>query len=321
MPNQYISGDALLYCLKEVKFKPPKGTYVYDVLLSQATESTLWNSFWRNKRRTREGKIHTIILPINVHNIHWYLASVRIHKNEVKLNIHNDIKMRNKIAEGKLLNIAKKYLEICKTQRDQKDNEIFGEHQPTMETQPKDADHDAFLQFYYATEHHDNNINQINLKKDYAKGHLSKKNSSEYRKVSQTKEMHIHRTRQFKNKSHCVMSASSKYNDIASKDDREEQVNYSFWEEKDNAQNYMSISERNSSEYKQESHKRQMHLYRTRQSQNKSHCVKTAASVYDDISSKEDIEEEVYYSEGEPFEGYLYPNNTWNSDDSIHEED
>ena len=31
--------------------------------------------------------------------------------------------------------------------------------------------------------------------------------------------------------------------------------------------------------------------------------------------------EEVIYSEGEPFDGYLYPNNTWDSDDSMDEEE
>ena len=35
-------------------------------------------------------------------------------------------------------------------------------------------------------------------------------------------------------------------------------------------------------------------------------------------NSKEDREEEVIYSEGEPFEGYLYPNNTWDSEDSMY---
>ena len=33
------------------------------------------------------------------------------------------------------------------------------------------------------------------------------------------------------------------------------------------------------------------------------------------------MEEEVIYSEGEPFEGYLYPDNTWDSDDSMYEEE
>ena len=69
------------------------------------------------------------------------------------------------------------------------------------------------------------------------------------------------------------------------------------------------------------SQNREMHLHRTRQLKNKSHCLTPALSKYEDISSKEDREEEVIYSEGEPFEGYLYPNNTWDSDDSMYEED
>ena len=31
--------------------------------------------------------------------------------------------------------------------------------------------------------------------------------------------------------------------------------------------------------------------------------------------------EEVIYSEGESFERYRYPNNTWDSNDSLYEED
>ena len=54
-----------------------------------------------------------------------------------------------------------------------------------------------------------------------------------------------------------------------------------------------------------------MHLHRTRQLQNKSHCTMPAISMYDEISSKDDGEEEVCYSEGEPFNDCLYPNNTW----------
>ena len=40
-PHQYVSGDAITFCLKAIKFKPPKGTYVYDILMSAATESQL----------------------------------------------------------------------------------------------------------------------------------------------------------------------------------------------------------------------------------------------------------------------------------------
>ena len=46
----------------------------------------------------------------------------------------------------------------------------------------------------------------------------------------------------------------------------------------------------------------------------------SASSKYDDISDMKDTEEFIH-SEGEPFEGYQYPNNTWDSDDSMYEED
>ena len=45
----------------------------------------------------------------------------------------------------------------------------------------------------------------------------------------------------------------------------------------------------------------------------------STSSKYDDVSDMEDTEE-VIHSEGEPFEGYQYPNNTWDSDGSMHEE-
>ena len=131
--------------------------------------------------------------------------------------------------------------------------ETVGERQNTMETQPKEAAYDDFIQFYYAKKNHDKITTQINHKKD-------------------------------------------------------------------KTENQMSTIERKSSEYIQVSQNRELHLHRTRQLQNKSHCVTPAFSKYDDISSKEDTEEEVSYSEGEPFEGYPHPNNTWDSEDSMYEE-
>ena len=65
---------------------------------------------------------------------------------------------------------------------------------------------------------------------------------------------------------------------------------------------------------------REEHLHRTRQLKNESHCLTPAFSKYG-TQSMEDMEEDIIYSEGEPFEGYLYPNNTWDSDDSMYEED
>ena len=139
-------------------------------------------------------------MPINVHNIHWYLACVQIHNNEVTLNIHNDIDMRNKIAEGKLLNIARKYLDTLVSQHVQKKTDTVGEHQSTLESQPEEAGYDDFLQFYYDTKYQDNTSTQINPKNAKVESHTSERKSSEYRKVSQIREVHLHRTRQLKTK-------------------------------------------------------------------------------------------------------------------------
>ena len=132
--------------------------------------------------------------------------------------------------------------------------ETVEEHLYSMETQSKEATFDDFIKFYYGRKNHDNITTHFNDKKD---------------KIG----------------------------------------------------NQMSIIEGKSSEYTQVSPNREMYLHRTRQTKTKSHCVITASSKYDDISSKEDPEEEVIYSEGEPFDGYLYPTNTWDSDDSMYEDE
>ena len=137
--------------------------------------------------------------------------------------------MRNKIAEDKLLNIARKYQDKITTQNDQKDTETVVEHQNIMETQLKEPGFDDFIKFYYTSKNHDKITTQINHKKDKVENQMStiERNSSEYIQVSQNREMHLHRTRQLKNKSHCVTPAFSKYDDISSKEDREEEVIYS----------------------------------------------------------------------------------------------
>ena len=83
-----------------------------------------------------------------------------------------------------------------------------------------------------------------------------------------------------------------------------------------NQMNHKQSVERETSEYIQFSQSREEHLHRTRQLKNNlSHCVKSNYLKYE--KSETDDTEEVIYSEGEPFEGYRYPNNTWDSDDSI----
>ena len=88
-----------------------------------------------------------------------------------------------------------------------------------------------------------------------------------------------------------------------------------------NQMSHVQSVEKGTSEYIQSSQHREELLHRTRQSKNNiSHCVTSNYSKYEKKTDMDDIEE-VIDSEGEPFEGYQYPNNTWDSDDSLYEED
>ena len=88
-----------------------------------------------------------------------------------------------------------------------------------------------------------------------------------------------------------------------------------------NRMSHMQSVEKGTSESIQSSQSREDLLRRTRQSKNNiSHCVARNSLKYEDKSDMDDTEE-VIYSDGEPFEGYQYPNNTWDSDDSLYEED
>ena len=88
-----------------------------------------------------------------------------------------------------------------------------------------------------------------------------------------------------------------------------------------NRTSHMQSIKEGTSQNIQSSQNREELLHRTRQSKNNiSHCVAKNSSKYEDKSDMDDTEE-VIYSDGEPFEGYQYPNNTWDSDDSLYEED
>ena len=88
-----------------------------------------------------------------------------------------------------------------------------------------------------------------------------------------------------------------------------------------NQPNHMYNIEKETSEYIQSSQNSEQNLHRTRQSKNKvSHCVISHRLKCEEKTEMDDAEE-VIYSEGEPFEGYRYPKNTWDSDDSLYDED
>ena len=85
------------------------------------THLQLWNTLWRSNRKNKETRIDTIIMPINVHNIHWYIAFVHIGEKVVNFNIRNNIDMRDKTAEeDKLLKIARQYQVEIFTQKGKK---------------------------------------------------------------------------------------------------------------------------------------------------------------------------------------------------------
>ena len=96
LPHQCVAGDAIRYSLLAVKHKQPHGTFLYDILMSASTESQLWHNLWRVPRTTQNKKIGKIILPLNIPKTHWYVAILHLDKMGVKLNIQNDIKMRDK---------------------------------------------------------------------------------------------------------------------------------------------------------------------------------------------------------------------------------
>ena len=69
-------------------------------------------------------------MPINVSNEHWYLAVVKIGENNFKINILNNLDLRNEDAEEKLRNVARKYCQKMIAQRKRIHAEV-NENTPT----------------------------------------------------------------------------------------------------------------------------------------------------------------------------------------------
>ena len=218
-------------------------------------------------------------MPINVSNVHWYLAVVKVGENNVKLNIINNIDMRNKDAEEILMNIARRYRQRMIAQRSRAQVEI-NENTPTPRKTglPKqDITNKA--------------KEKINCRLDFtptgAKG------------IEEV-----------------IRHEKTNLNDSMQEDETD-----SLEFRTPNQLDYMQNSAGENSEYTQPSQNREEQLHRTGQLQNNiSHCVKINYSKCEEKTEMDDTEE-VIYSEGEPFEGYLYPNNTWDSDDSMYKED
>ena len=85
----------------EIKlFTPYSHTNIYP----EARSCFVWPP-----RTSQNKKIAKIILPINVHNIHWYIAILRLDETGVNLDIQNNIDMRSETTEVKLMEIGKRY--------------------------------------------------------------------------------------------------------------------------------------------------------------------------------------------------------------------
>ena len=83
--------------------------YVYDVLYSRVSEAKLWTALWTPPRNTAEHRVKTIVLPINVHDIHLYLAIAHVTPAKCAIDIRNNLNMRSKEVEERLKRIGSKY--------------------------------------------------------------------------------------------------------------------------------------------------------------------------------------------------------------------
>ena len=80
------------------------------------SEPQLWKALWKHPRTKYEHRVTTIVLPINVRNIHWYLATQRLTQTAITLDIDNNLETRSQIAEENLKRIGKRYQQkICAT--------------------------------------------------------------------------------------------------------------------------------------------------------------------------------------------------------------
>lgn len=66
MPNKFLSGDAITFCRKAINYKPPKETYIFDVLMSVQPEPNLWKALWKHPWTKYEHRVTAIVLHINV---------------------------------------------------------------------------------------------------------------------------------------------------------------------------------------------------------------------------------------------------------------
>ena len=77
---------------------------------------------WRAPRTFPHKKLSTIVLPINVQNIHWYVAVILIDNLGVTLKVLNDIELQSRSAEESLVTVGEMYRQRMWMQKSEKDN-------------------------------------------------------------------------------------------------------------------------------------------------------------------------------------------------------
>ena len=173
-------------------------------------------------------------MPINVRNEHWYLAVVKIGENGVELNILNNIDMKNRDAEEKLMNVARKYHQRMIAQRNLA-HAGTNENMPTRTSLMKqDAttkvnnkinrrlnftpkmEKNTNVEICHDEKSNPNNhkhtdeMDKLDLGTPNQMNHKQSvdRETSEYIQFSQSREEHLHRTRQLKkNKSLCKVKS------------------------------------------------------------------------------------------------------------------
>ena len=83
--------------------------YIYGVPYSRVLEAKLWAALWKPPRNTCEHKVKTLVLPITVHDICWYLAIAHVTQAKCIMDIRNNLSMQSKEVEERLKRIGSEY--------------------------------------------------------------------------------------------------------------------------------------------------------------------------------------------------------------------
>ena len=105
LPNENISGVAATFCLAVLKYNPPKGQFIFDILYSVAAASYFWNVIRRPPRTTYGQRMNTIVLPA-MFTIIWKCEAMSLKINRTswgKNTCKRLTTLRNKLLKVEIL--------------------------------------------------------------------------------------------------------------------------------------------------------------------------------------------------------------------------